>query len=387
MKTLNKNFGLLDIVSVSSQRISTFDGERDYIATGDVIHSSIYGGQKITYENRPSRADLIMTDGEVLFAKMKDTVKVLIGSPETKDKIFSTGFYILKPKENISQKFLYFYFLSDLFNKQKNYYCTGATMSALTNEGLKKITIGIPVDKNGKSDLAEQERIVAILEEAEKLKQKRAEADQKMSELIPALFVKMFGDPISNPKQWDIVALSELGSLDRGKSQHRPRTAPELFGGHYPFVQTGDITNAGWRIKKYTQTYSEKGLAQSRLWSKNTLCITIAANIAKTAILDFEACFPDSVVGFIADENSNPDYVQGLFHFYQQVLEEAAPKAAQRNINLQILRNLKVPKPPVSLQNQFAEAVKEIEAQKEKQKQSAVQISSLFSSLLAKSYG
>ncbi len=108
------------------------------------------------------------------------------------------------------------------------------------------------------------------------------------------------------PNGWAWAKLPQLGELNRGKSKHRPRNAPILYGGPYPFVQTGDVRHATGIIKQYTQTYSEEGLKQSRLWPKGTLCITIAANIADTALLGFDVCFPDSIVGFIP-ENENID--------------------------------------------------------------------------------
>jgi type I restriction enzyme S subunit len=98
--------------------------------------------------------------------------------------------------------------------------------------------------------------------------------------LIPALFLDMFGDPATNPKGWPTAPFGEIGTLDRGKSRHRPRDAAELYGGIYPFIQTGDVSNSGGRITQHTATYSELGLKQSRLWPRGTLCITIAANIA-----------------------------------------------------------------------------------------------------------
>ena len=122
-------------------------------------------------------------------------------------------------------------------------------------------------------------------------------------------------------------------------------------------VQTGDVANADTYIKEYSSTYSEIGLKQSRMWSKGTLCITIAANIAKTGILTFDACFPDSVVGFIAGERTNQLYIHHWFSFFQKILEEQAPQSAQKNINLQILSNLSVMIPPIDMQNQFAELV------------------------------
>ena len=103
--------------------------------------------------------------------------------------------------------------------------------------------------------------------------------------------------------KWEKVTLDKLGTISRGKSKHRPRNDPSLFGGEYPFIQTSDIKNATFYITDYTDTYNEKGLSQSKLWEPDTLCITIAANIADTAILGIKACFPDSVMGFIYYES------------------------------------------------------------------------------------
>ena len=95
------------------------------------------------------------------------------------------------------------------------------------------------------------------------------------------------------------MRLDVLGLVGRGKSRHRPRNDPSLYEGPYPFVQTGDVKEADLWLTQYSQTYNEKGLAQSKLWPSGTLCITIAANIAETAILKIPACFPDSIVGFM----------------------------------------------------------------------------------------
>jgi len=85
---------------------------------------------------------------------------------------------------------------------------------------------------------------------------------------------------------WAERSLDELGTISRGRSRHRPRDAAHLYGGDYPFIQTGDVKHAGLYLTNYGQTYSEAGLAQSKLWPEGTLCITIAANIADTSIVN-----------------------------------------------------------------------------------------------------
>jgi type I restriction enzyme, S subunit len=160
------------------------------------------------------------------------------------------------------------------------------------------------------------------------------------------------------PPSWCWATLPQLGLLDRGRSRHRPRNAQHLYGGPYPFIQTGDVGRARGVIREYAQTYSEAGLQQSRLWPEGTLCITIAANIAETAILGFPACFPDSVVGFIphTDETSVP-YIHYVFETIQKELEHYAPATAQKNINLDALQQVAVPLPPKAEQLVMVEEV------------------------------
>ena len=177
-------------------------------------------------------------------------------------------------------------------------------------------------------------------------------------------FVEMFGDPVFNNLNWNELKMSELGRLERRTSKHRPRNAPELLGGIYPLIQTGDVSNSGLYITEYKSTYSELGLKQSKMWSKDTLCITIAANIAQTSILTFDACFPDSVVGFITNGKVNNIFMHYWFEFLQKIIDSQATQVAQKNINLKILNDLDVIVPPIELQNQFSEFVKQIDKQK-----------------------
>ena len=205
--------------------------------------------------------------------------------------------------------------------------------------------------------IEKQKYIVNLLRISSELINLRKKTINKLDKLIKARFVEMFGDPVLNSYDQPEATLPDLGEFGRGVSKHRPRNDPKLLGGNYPLIQTGDIANAELYISSYNSTYSELGLKQSKMWDKGTLCITIAANIAKTAILEFDACFPDSVVGFIANKKTNNIFIHFWFSFFQEILEAQAPESAQKNINLKILSELKIIVPPIELQNQFAEFV------------------------------
>lgn len=155
--------------------------------------------------------------------------------------------------------------------------------------------------------------------------------------------------------EWKKVTLDQMGIISRGRSKHRPRNDARLFGGSYPFIQTGDIGSAGLYVTEYSQTYNEEGLAQSKLWEKDTLCITIAANIADTALLAFPACFPDSIMGFTPHKNiANVKFVKYCFDVLQKDCQQISQGTAQDNLSWKKLSTILFPCPPIEIQNKIA---------------------------------
>lgn len=268
-----------------------------------------------------------------------------------------------------------FYFL-----KQRGFkdIISGSSQPQITGQGLRKIKIPLPL-------IEEQKHIVKILDEADALCQKRKQAIGFLDEYLKSVFLEIFGDPVKNEKKWPTQRFEKIGTLDRGKSKHRPRNAPELLGGVHPLIQTGDVANANLYIESFNATYSDIGLRQSKKWPKGTLCITIAANIAKTGILNFDACFPDSVVGFVANTSkTNTIFIHFWMSFFQKILEASAPESAQKNINLRILRNLDVINPPLELQNRFSEIVQKTETLRQLMLAQSAELEIQFQSLIQK---
>ncbi|NOY72555.1 MAG: restriction endonuclease subunit S [Gammaproteobacteria bacterium] len=234
--------------------------------------------------------------------------------------------------------------------------------------------------------LKEQKRIAAILDKADVIRRKRQQAIDLTDQLLRSVFLDMFGDPVMNPKGWELVSFASVGQLDRGKSKHRPRNDPVLLGGEHPLIQTGDVAKSGGYITTYKSTYSDVGLKQSKKWPSGTLCITIAANIANTGILEFEACFPDSVVGFTPNELVTVEYIQSWLGFLQKIIEDAAPESAQKNINLAILRSLEIPLPKIEMQNKFSQIVHKIKHTKGNLVNGESEIEALFDSLTQQAF-
>ena len=284
---------------------------------------------------------------------------------------------------NIDEDKWYKPYLCKLLLSKKDYFnsqARGATIKGI------KIDVVANIDVP-EIDYATQRKVAATLNKIDTLIVLRKQQLEKLDELIKARFVEMFGDPVKNTMDWEIKPLSELGELNRGVSKARPRNSPELLGGPYPLIQTGEVANAKTYITSFNSTYSEKGLAQSKMWPKGTLCITIAANIAQTSILTFDACFPDSVVGFISRNMTNELFIHYWFSFFQKILDEQAPQVAQKNINLKILSELNVIVPPLSLQNRFAAFVERVDQQKQTVQQSLEKLELMKKALMQEYFG
>lgn len=162
------------------------------------------------------------------------------------------------------------------------------------------------------------------------------------------------------PQHWETRRIKQLTKILRGKFSHRPRNDSSLYDGAYPFIQTGSVAQAGRYITSYKQTLNEKGLAVSMLFPKGTLVMTIAANIGDVAILDFDACFPDSVIGFIPNERLNRDYLYYVFTCMKEELIQDAPVNTQGNLSVERIGPRSIPMPPFTEQAQIVEAIERL---------------------------
>lgn len=177
--------------------------------------------------------------------------------------------------------------------------------------------------------------------------------------------------------------IEKVAILERGRFGHRPRNAPHLYeNGTYPFIQTGEVSRAKGGKIEYSQTLNEEGLKVSRLFKSNTVLMTIAANIGNTAILDFEACFPDSVVSIRPKEDLDIYFLDYYLRGQKDYLNAIAPQSAQKNINVQILSTLKIPVPPISEQRRIVSEIQAFQTKMEALKAAQAKQSSALEGLV-----
>lgn len=351
--------------------------------------------------NAPSRARRPVRPDDVLLSNVRVNLRntALLTSDVAAD-LCSTGFTVLRANEQVLPRYLFHYVLSDYFVKPLEELQTGTQYPATSDRVVLEQCIPIPsIDIQGEV-VRQIDLVTARVESARlrlaqipmllkrfrrsvlaaaisdqltedwRLRNPEAIANREVIRNVAASRKARKGTVLGItdvealpqiPDSWVYCQLPDLGELNRGKSKHRPRNDPKLLGGPYPLIQTGDVARSAGTITAYESTYSDFGLAQSRLWPTGTLCITIAANIAATGILTFDACFPDSVVGF----NANPAlainrYVELFVRTARADLAMYAPATSQANINLSILEQVRVPVPSVEEQREVVSRVESL---------------------------
>jgi type I restriction enzyme S subunit len=293
---------------------------------------------------------------------------------------------LIELSPNICKQYLFYYFTFFDWNKatEGDIKVKGKT---LNKEKLKTLPIIL-------SPLHEQQRIVAVLDQDfAAINKAKANAEQNLSNAKELFESYLQGVFENKGDDWEELTLKEVSSVfSRGKSKHRPRGDKSILGGEYPLIQTGDISNSEHWLNTYSNTYNEKGLAQSKLWPKGTICIAIVgANVAETAILTFDSCFPDSVIGITVDKKrANNEYVEYLLQSFKSYLKEKGKGTARDNINLATFQNQKFPFPLIKEQQQIVEKLNSLSIETKKleaiYKQKIADLEELKKSILNKAF-
>jgi type I restriction enzyme S subunit len=341
----------------SKGRPEFYDGDIPWATVGDMQGDLVSATvSRITEDAVRQSATNVIPAGNVVIATRVGLGKVCMLAQDTAINQDLRGVIPLSAAE-LSERYLFWWFKSIAGRIVAE--GTGATVQGVKVPFVKGLAVPVP-------PRAEQQRIVSILDEASAgIATARENAEKNLGN-ARALFESHLEFVFSQPGHaWVKRRLDEVArDFGRGKSKHRPRNDPKLYGGRYPFVQTGDVRNSRHRIEAYSQTYNDAGLAQSKLWPAGTLCITIAANIAETGILTFDACFPDSVIGVVADETQTGGrFLEYMLQSLKVHLQALGKGSAQANINLATFANQLFPFPDLDGQAKIVETLDLLDAE------------------------
>ena len=308
---------------------------------------SIEDYKKLSIKSRPQIGDIIFAR----YASIGTTCYI----DTDRDFLVSYACLTIHPSDLIIGKFLSYYLKSSSFAEDVLRRTNSNTQGNVGKDSLVNATIVLP-------SIIEQTQIVnfldakcsdinamlsktrASIEEYKKLKQAvitqavtkgvRGEREMKDSG------VEWIGEI---PKEWVCEKIKYATSISRGLFNHRPRNDERYYNGKYPFIQTGDVANATKYIVSYSQTLNELGKSVSKEFPKGTLTMTIAANVGDVAILNFDAYFPDSVVGFIPNKNIRTLYLFYVFSAMKDEFTRTAIKSTQLNLNIDRVKETFIP--------------------------------------------
>lgn len=387
-------FGDERYFKILSSGIDEFDKEKDYLSTESIQRTKIEKIEcKIDHKNRPSRANMQPILNSIWFAKMKSTIKIYHFSEKNKEEInryiLSTGFAGIKLNKGILPEYVKFFFLTKSFNEEKDKLSTGSTQSGINNSFIAKIKILLPF-RNGKPDLEEQQRIVAILEKSERLKEQGKKANELLDEYLKSLFYEMFWN-----KGFEEVNLGDetLFRIKGGKRLSIGENFSEKITNR-PYLRVTDMRNKTI-FKDDLRYISEEVFEKIRNYtiSSEDVYITIAGTIGLAGII------PNELNGASLTENAakivilNKNKVSKLFlagilssDYVQNQIKSRIGAVGVPKLALFRIGTIKIPFPPMVLQQKFASIVEKVEKMKENVKKTQVNTEDLFNSLMQKAF-
>lgn len=349
---------LASVCTIVKQSPPQFDGYKQYVATADLQKSNIISSTKVTYENRPSRADSTVNLGDVLFAKMAGTEKTLIAKREHQDMLFSTGFAILRPMpDTLDSAYLYHILRSEKFLLQKDSMSSGATQKAITNKALLKIKISLPPIK-------EQIRIAAIFDKADEIKQTTDKSVELKVEMIRSTYLEMFGDPALNPNNWQKEKLGDVSDSILGKmlSPDARNMQPQ-----YSYLANRNVRWRTFSLENLeSMHFNDKELQKYSLEAGDVL-ICEGGEVGRCAVWrdEIRNCYFQKALHRL---RCNRDYLEPEFFVEtmmllssQGALFASTSTATFSHLTGVRLKQLMIPIPPIELQKKFVQYVNFLE--------------------------
>lgn len=372
-----KKLKLTDIAPYSGKRVQPFDGVKRYMSTGDLKGDNL-SFEDVTYETKPSRADILVSEGDILFAKMTNTNKALQIDKDHDGIIVSTGFSVHRPLKNklFGEYFLHF-LKHNSFQRQKNKLCTGAIQSAISNTGIEKIFVPVP-------EYDDQLHIANLLSKAENLIAQRKKSIQLLDDFLKSTFLEMFGDPVRNEKGWEkdkVISYTDCIVPGRDK--------PKSFTGNVPWFTTEDLIHKGYVTK------SKKGLGLSkeeinevraRVIPAESVLITCVGDLGIVSVCKEDCVVNQQLHAFICKDEINNLFLMYALSFQTNFMYKKATSTTVPYMNKTTCNSIPVIVPPIELQTQFAQIVEKTEALKTQYQQSLQELENLYGSLSQKAF-
>ena len=382
-----KQYSFTDCVEIAGSSCGRFEGEKWYVSTGavNVDHIENKDVEIVCYDEKPSRANLLVESGDVLFAKMQGTKKTLLIDDELAQHVYSTGFCSVRPKPQIlTERCLYHLLTSETFLRQKDKNCSGATQKAVTNAGLEKIMIKVP-------EIADQDAISERLDKLVLMINMRQKELKALDEIIKARFIELFGNIIQNDKQWPVLRFSDITSSRLGKMlDTKQQTGQRSF----PYLANFNVQWFKFELENLNQMdFSEADQEEFKL-EEGDLLVCEGGEIGRCAIWhnEIQPCYFQKALHRVRCNQQIilPDYLAWWFQYnceHKGFSAIEGAKATIAHLPGAKLKVLPVVTPPLVLQSQFAVFVHQVDKLKAVEQKCLEKLQLLFDSLMQKYFG
>lgn len=282
------------------------------------------------------------------------------------------GIKVLTAKINVNLKFLYYFFQTlkipnTGYNRHYKY--------------INNIQIPLP-------PLEIQQKIAAVLDKVDRLRQLRQAAIEKLDQLTQSIFLDMFGDPVSNPKGWEICKLKELGEVVTGNTPSRKKSG--FYGNYIEWIKSDNINTPSNYLTKGVEYLSKEGMKVGRIAPINSILVTCIAGskqcIGNAAIADRSVSFNQQINAILPSEKTNPYFLYVHLKVGKKLVQNASTNSMKGIVNKSKFENILFINPPLSIQNRFGMVFKKLESLKEKMQQSLDNMNDAFNSLLQKAF-
>lgn len=384
----------LDCISIVGATPRKFHGTKKYVSTGAVATTEIDESEvvEVTYEDRPSRANLSAEAGDILFAKMQGTRKTLLLDSETEENIYSTGFYAVRANpEVITTECLYYLIDSELFLAQKDKNCSGATQKAITNGGMAKIEISVPA-------LSEQGILVDKLKHLTQLIADKKKQLNLFDEIIKSRFIEMFGMLNVNNKNWP---QKSLGQACEQIKRYPTFCNMEYLQSGVRVIRIGNILLDGHldtSDENYVFVYENANSDYpDTVIEENDIIMAVRGDgsaAKRIGIVTEPKLIGANISPNLIRIKAKKEMLVSLFLFYyltgevgQARLDAFVNKTAKKNIAAKDIVKVITPIPPIQLQREFAAFVEQVDKSKLAIQQSLEKLETLKKALMQQYFG
>jgi len=293
------------------------------------------------------------------------------------------GLSALRPGSKLIAKYLLFYlrYIEPTLSSRGR----GSTFHAITQNELKELFVPLVSIEN-------QKRIVAILDKADALRQKRKQALALLDELLRSTFLEMFGDPNKNQNSWCVKEIGEICTVTKLAGFEYTKYVKYSAEGEVIVIRGLNIKEGKLKLDNihYIDKKTSDLLIRSKLFKNDVVMTYIGVNIGDVAIIDKSNKYhlaPN--VAKITPKNFdklNSIYLMRCLEFNRMQFQKYTTNTAKQALNMGNIRQLKIPIPPIELQNRFAKIVEQTEATKVRMQQSLQELENQFQALLQRAF-